>query len=356
MENRANALSDEIKGYFATSKYWEFEKPLGHGGYGVAILLRQKAEFGPHTQRIALKVALHREADELRNEIKWLKQVHGSKHIVRIVASCEKPSQPDWDTEPQIQEHQPLPPQTAFNCLAQLEGPVLALEYIENGSLLDFFWRMQDEDVHMSNRMLWALFLCLIRACIGMAYPIGSPIGTEPILETIPRDGRLAGDITHNDIAIRNVMLGGGDDLGEHHIGQIFKLIDFGQADDAAGPALGPTRNLRAVAELVAVMINMAGINTERTKIYKGKATLAGDIIPQRWGNPYEWLDPDLAGLIAECMYKDSRNRPTLEGALRRASDAVMNKRPGSYPEPREETNDAIQKFVQKYILNAADN
>ncbi|KAK5636279.1 hypothetical protein RRF57_011991 [Xylaria bambusicola] len=363
MEQKARILSQTIQGYFATSSYWEYEKSLGHGGYGVAILLRQKAEFGPHTQRIALKVALPKAVEELRSEIKWLKarltitqnqqqQVHGSKHIVRIIASCDKPSQPDWDTEPQVQEQQPLPPQTAFNSLAQLEGPVLALEYIENDSLLSCFWRMQEDDIHMPNRMLWALFLCLIRACIGMAYPVGSPIGTEPILETIPRDGRPAGPITHNDIAIRNVMLGTGDDLGEHHIGHIFKLIDFGQADDTAGPVLGPTRNLRAVAELVAFMINMADINTRRTKIYKGKLTLAGDILPQYWGNPYEWLDPDLAGLIAECMYEDLRNQPTLEGALRRAADAVMNKRPGSYPEPGEETNDVIKRFVQRFVLD----
>ncbi|KAI1422057.1 hypothetical protein F5Y12DRAFT_800187 [Xylaria sp. FL1777] len=351
-QRQAQILGQTLQGFFETSSYWEYEKTLGHGGYGLAILLRQKAEFGPHRHRIALKVAFPNVANELRNEIKWLKHLHGSKHIVRILASCDKPSRQDWDKEPQIQEQQPVPPQTAFNSLAQLEGPVVALEYIENGDLLTFFRRMTVDDVHMPNRMLWSLFLCLTRACIGMAYPIGSPLGTAPILERIPTDGRPPHALTHNDFAIRNVMLGTGDELGEHHIGHIFKLIDFGQADDASGSKLGPLRNLLGISRLVAFMIKMAGINLQQKQLYRGLSTMAGELLPQNWGNPYPWLDPDLAGLIAECMYQDVGKRPTLQRVLDRAGDAVMNKKASSFPEPEEETDDAIKKFLQKYVLD----
>ncbi|KAI0966408.1 kinase-like domain-containing protein [Xylaria arbuscula] len=351
-QRQAKKLAQEIEVLFETSSYWEYEKLLGYGGFGVAILLRQKGESEADKQRMALKVALPPAAEDLRTEIEWLKKLHGSKHIVQILASCDRPSRLDWDKNLQVTEEQPLPPQTAFGSLAQLEGPVVALEYIENGDLLTFFRRMTIDDVHMPNRMLWSLFLCLIRACVGMAYPIGSPIGTAPVLETHPTDGRPPQGITHNDIAIRNIMVATGDDLGEHHIGHLFKLIDFGQTNDFDGPRLGPPRNLLAVARLVAFMIKMADINMRQTKIYRGSSTYVGEILPQYYGNPYPWLDPDLAGLIAECMYEDVNRRPTLKQVLDRAGDGVMNKRARSFPEPGEETDDAIREFVQRYILD----
>lgn len=70
---QAQTLGQTIQRYFETSPYWEFEKSLGNGGYGLAILLRQKAESGSAGHRIALKVALPKEAESLRDEISWLK-------------------------------------------------------------------------------------------------------------------------------------------------------------------------------------------------------------------------------------------------------------------------------------------
>ncbi|KAI1357781.1 kinase-like domain-containing protein [Xylaria arbuscula] len=347
---QAETLGQTIQRHFETSTYWEFEKSLGNGGYSLAILLRQKAGFGSDGRRIALKVALPREAQSLRDEINWLKQLHGSKHIVRILASCDDATQPDWESNPGILEEKPLPAQTAFNSLTQLEGPVVALEYIENGDLLSLFYRIMDEDVHMPNRMIWSLFLCLIRACIGMAYPIGSSLDTEPILETMPRDSKPPRGITHNDIALRNIMLGEPDDLPEHRIGHIYKLIDFGLTGELSVPASAPGRNLFAIAQIVGYMIKMADLNMRTTQLHKGFETFGGEFLRQSWGNPYPWLDKDLAELIAECLYEDSAHRPSLQTALMRASDAVMNKRPRDFRNPREENDDAIDSFVQRSV------
>ncbi|TGJ86997.1 hypothetical protein E0Z10_g1738 [Xylaria hypoxylon] len=183
-----------------------------------------------------------------------------------------------------------------------------------------------------------------------MAYPIGSRVGSPPILETVPTDGTPPQGIQHNDIAIRNVMLGIGDGIDEHHLGHIFKLIDFGQADATYNPNLGPPGNLFSISEYVAFFINMANINQRQQVIYKGFETRGGQLLPQYWGEPYPWLDPDLAGLIAECMYDDWTRRPTLQQALDRASDAVLNKTAESFPEPEEETDDAITDFVQQFV------
>ncbi|TRX94052.1 hypothetical protein FHL15_005130 [Xylaria flabelliformis] len=326
MSQQVSLLARKIQDYLVTSSHWEYEKLLGNGAFGLAVLLRQKGENGPHRHRMAVKFALGSAADELRSEISWLK--------------------PDQEVSSGFID------QTAFRSLAGIQGPVLALEYIENGDLLSLFRRMFKDDVHLPNRMLWSLYLCMIRACIGMAYPIGRPIGSPSILETIPIDGTPPQGITHNDVAPRNIMLGIGDRLDEHHLGNVFKLIDFGKARTLPDPDMGPQKNLRAISVLIAFFINMADINQREVVAYKGFGTRAGQLLPQFWGDPYPWLDPDLAGLIAECLYIDQENCPTLEEALERASDAVLNKTAASFSEPEEETDYAINQFVQTYILN----
>ncbi|KAI0204284.1 hypothetical protein F4808DRAFT_457387 [Astrocystis sublimbata] len=95
----------------------------------------------------------------------------------------------------------------------------------------------------------------------------------------------------------------------------------------------------------------MADISQRRVVDYRGFGTRAGQLLPQSWGDPYPWLDPDLAGLIAECMYDDWENRPTLEQALGRARNAVLTKTANSFPEPEEETDVAISNFVQESVF-----
>ncbi|KAK9771651.1 putative Protein kinase domain-containing protein [Seiridium cardinale] len=48
----------------------------------------------------------------------------------------------------------------------------LLLEYMENGTLEDFIWRLNELDQKCPNRVLWSFWVCLIRACIAMAYPV----------------------------------------------------------------------------------------------------------------------------------------------------------------------------------------
>ncbi|KAI0440783.1 kinase-like domain-containing protein [Xylaria telfairii] len=360
MSSQPHLLAEIVRGYFETSDYWEYEKLLGSGSFGLAILLRQKAEHGSQRHRMAVKVSLASSAEELRSEIEWLKKLHGAKHIVRMLASCDNLVPPDRELVNHVPPVMPTGSssgsmeQTAFVSLAGLGGPVLALEYLEGGDMVSIFRRMYNDDVHLPNRLLWSLYLCLIRACIGMAYPIGSPLGTESILETIPNDGTPPQGITHNDIAARNVMMMTGDGLDEHPQGNIFKLIDFGEASIVDDGKMGAAENLRAISKYMAFFINMADVRMLRVVYYKGYGTRASQLLPQSWGNPYPWLDPDLMGLIAECLYADWWHRPTLQQALERASDAVLNKTADSFPEPEEETDDAINRFVQRYIFDCS--
>ncbi len=58
---------------FETSKYWEFERILGLGSFGVTILLKEREHAVEHRKRIALKLAQVGGVKQLENEIKWLR-------------------------------------------------------------------------------------------------------------------------------------------------------------------------------------------------------------------------------------------------------------------------------------------
>lgn len=48
----------------------------------------------------------------------------------------------------------------ADSLLIGLTGPVLAMEFLENGTWGQIMNRILREDIHLPNRMLWSIFLC----------------------------------------------------------------------------------------------------------------------------------------------------------------------------------------------------
>ncbi|KAI0159848.1 kinase-like domain-containing protein [Xylariaceae sp. FL1272] len=49
---------------------------------------------------------------------------------------------------------------------------LLVLEYCENGDLQNLIYRLNEQNEDVPNRVLWSFWLCLVRACIGMQYPV----------------------------------------------------------------------------------------------------------------------------------------------------------------------------------------
>lgn len=52
-----------------------------------------------------------------------------------------------------------------FQCPASLAfrgilGPIIGMEYMENGTMTRLVQRLEDKDVHLPNRVLWSFFLC----------------------------------------------------------------------------------------------------------------------------------------------------------------------------------------------------
>ncbi|KAI3321889.1 kinase-like protein [Xylariaceae sp. AK1471] len=360
------AYAKYIQHHFETARYWEYEKKLGSGSYGMAVLLKQKGTFGGllARQRMAVKFALPLGVRELQEELKWLKRLGGARHIVRMLASCDDLAKAVDNRKQRssnfarrvlarFQRLGGVPPKTAFDSLAGLQGPAVALEYLENGDLYSLTKKLENRKRDVPNRILWSVFLCLVRACIGMAYPIGRPEGTPSILETIPTDGTQPLNIVHRDIAARNIMVGPGEELKEHHIGHLFKLIDFGAAREDVEGGRGPPSNLFDIGEAMALLIGRGQI-TGGARVIDGHRTRAAPLMLRTNGtDPYPFFDMELRELIARCMRSNVYQRPSLQEALNITQNAVLTKTPSSFPKPSRETDAAISGFLQEFIYDA---
>jgi len=128
------------------------------------------------------------------------------------------------------------------------------MEYLPRGSLYEVVKKYNDhltktglqskpEQWKISNRVLWHIFACLIRGCIGLRYPVKnqpdhrdeSPVGPS-VNETVPDPHAKGGKnsyLVHFDLDPMNIMIAdfGSPDEGEHHgLLPVMKIIDFGLA------------------------------------------------------------------------------------------------------------------------------
>lgn len=77
-----------------------------------------------------------------------------------------------------------------------------------------------------------------MRACVGLAYPIGSKQGVPTRLETIPADGSAPSTIEHGDLHLGNMMIGSADGrFPEHALAPVVKFIDLGSVKENVGVA-----------------------------------------------------------------------------------------------------------------------
>ncbi|KAI0154391.1 hypothetical protein GGR57DRAFT_502595 [Xylariaceae sp. FL1272] len=351
--------ADQIQRYFQSSGNWKYEKLLGAGAYGVALLLSPRGGSGTPL-RIAMKIAQSGQDEDLKKEILWLRRFHGAKHIVKILAHADNLNNPS--NTPRRAEAGTAPFAQAFDVLGTLKGPAAIIEYLENGDLEDVYQRVVRAAADVPNRFLWSLYVCMIRACIGMEHPMHKPYGAAATVETLPTESEPPSDMYHNDLYSRNVMVTGADPDAEHRIGKIFKLIDFGMVQRQKLVLRlriqGPARDTREKQltqhlcgyQMIATLIARGPIPTVQLP-YNNFLTEGGQMINAN--REYPWLDRDLSDLLVRCMYSDWTKRPTLAEALQTASNALMNKKPADYPMPATESDDAIRNFIQTYIDNA---
>ncbi|KAI1270010.1 hypothetical protein F5Y18DRAFT_434448 [Xylariaceae sp. FL1019] len=225
------------------------------------------------------------------------------------------------------------------------------MEYLENGTLERFLERAKrDETITgpmLPNRLLWKIFLCLVRICCAQLYPPKRPPGNHPRL--VPETWRSArlirGGIDHGDTHAGNIVFGdltAADD--EHYLVPILKLIDMGLAELIL-PNNNATHRERekdfvfTAAEFVYLLIrrnlqafgSMPRPNDEGDHGYVSVVVRPGgpEIQSCAWGvaeDEFPNLDPDLWRLVCACLAVEPKRRPDLRELLRVVKEGATNR------------------------------
>ncbi|KAI1086527.1 hypothetical protein F5B19DRAFT_478953 [Rostrohypoxylon terebratum] len=250
------------------------------------------------------------------------------------------------------------------NGMPKIEGGWLIVEYLQNGTLFNFIMKATDQDrtpKKLPNRLLWRFFLCLVKALIGLTYPLnltGNPLVAEEIPHGFP-----AQSISHHDLHTANVMLGDVIMDPQHTITPALKLIDFGLAQ-RINPNW-PKPSARDYADVAEIMISLIQMELFPLAKYIGETywfqldddtqieTKAVQLVPGTPGytNNSEWLDEDIRRLIIRMLAKDVSVQPVLRELDRVISKAVLERDQNFYDGAETESDEAVEKAWRDIVL-----
>ncbi|KAI1075635.1 hypothetical protein F5B20DRAFT_558852 [Whalleya microplaca] len=221
-----------VKTFFGSNDTLEFQKVLATGGMGLALHFKYISEEDGESLDFVVKVGLESnwEDDGIREEEKSTRRMKHAAHCVQIIHPPEigqdplaryqkRPVEDDSSDAAESSgddsvAEQPPPKKTRSQLLAtgqaelrakhqrhfariqardnpprrtRGQGPpeepredYLLLEYVPNGDLQNLILKIQDlvdaaeergETFEIPNRILWSMWLCLVRACVAMKYP-----------------------------------------------------------------------------------------------------------------------------------------------------------------------------------------
>ncbi|KAI1324326.1 kinase-like domain-containing protein [Xylariaceae sp. FL0255] len=326
-------LIEDIKQYFVDNLDYKFCHPLGSGSFGQTLLF--ETSLG---EKHVVKFQLPWAINTLQVESDWLRKLRGAEHIVRLFAT-------DADDS---------------SC------PVIILEYLKNGTFKNLIHRLQETGLYLPNRVLWRIFLCLIRASVGTAYPPWRD-GEREYLP--PGPGKTHSRLIHNDIHEGNLAFGDftpGEN--EHNLVPVLKLLDFG----AAG-ALNPGDDelvdqlaVRNAAEMMACLVLRETADTipndlqEMTVPIPNSNGVMQDVEVAADGRLLDdpRLQPELKWLLLSCSADDPNDRPTLQTVLNKCETAVATYVPGIFSaipgyDFESETASRIQQLIQQLFFDA---
>ncbi|KAI1736474.1 hypothetical protein F4680DRAFT_469100 [Xylaria scruposa] len=369
----AQRLIEQVKSLFANHPRHVFERVAGQGGSGIALCFQDK-EAGPDEfSRFIVKTVLLGTDIEIQNEKRWLQKLRWAEHIVTSI---------NLDPNP----------------LETFNKPHLIIEYLENGTLDALLQRRRAAGLgRLPNRVLWAIFLCLVRACVAMAHP--SPpipnLQTPKVKtrETLPEnDGAQTPDhLVHGDMNLGNLMFG---DLNpskafdppntEHNLVPALKLIDFGDAHEVVAPVeerpseydrrlylftrmsddlgrlrdIGKPSDAREDFQNDATDLNVLEIGVVMGRLITNdltnpRAGVMREIILELHGDvdaiAGSGLDMDLFWLVARCLACQAFLRPRLSHLL----DLLEQYTNKVYEDMVDESDLSITKMIQSYIFDA---
>ncbi|KAI2463024.1 kinase-like protein [Annulohypoxylon bovei var. microspora] len=299
-----------LQTYFQTDPRFDFTGLIGTGSSGFACHVKYDDPNDQSFNNFIVKRAFDNEfaREDLRKEQEHLRKLRGARHIVQLVDVPDNPL------------HRPGNEQ-----LPAITGDWLILEWVPNGTIGGFILRAANSGIpRLPNRLLWRFFLCLIRACIAMAWPENINNGAAAN-ETVPQGALEDGGLAHGDLHMENVMVGDALDEDEHRITPLLKFIDFGQV---AQFSYGPELASAVQSNIYDIGLVMLGLITFNRYTFMGDAedgwfrmsdnsplieTRAGSILPLTGPDDnYPYLDPQLRKLVCACLAKNHHDRPGL--------------------------------------------
>ncbi|KAI1296239.1 kinase-like domain-containing protein [Xylaria venustula] len=357
-------VAKEVRDYFNGLPEFQYEYMVGVGGYGVALCVRHTTS-SERSRRLIVKRARHEAfADDLRNEIDIMSKLNGSAHIAGVVGYKD-----DREIENQQPQRRRLRllrrlatslsreprrhhPQPSSDFLIGLSGPTLVLDYLENGTLDRLLSKLQQANKAVPNRVLWSIFLCLIRACAAMNDLSNRPNSNAPELEEIEERQGPRVSVHHGDMHLGNILFGDAGDFPEHAVIPPAKLIDFGLAiEHAAANPLNVMDAAKNMVWLVLRRLTPIGLNSV---IHQEILTLGVMLLGNKFLEEYPTIDLELRDLVVRCLAMRPGDRPLLSDLLRTAKHAVATKGEAFYgPLVPQESDATIQSFVQEHIYDA---
>ncbi|KAI1206532.1 uncharacterized protein F4807DRAFT_463477 [Annulohypoxylon truncatum] len=337
-------VAARIKTFFDRAPCYKWEGQIGRGANGAVYKFIRST--GTRYRRLAVKICpldvdlggykSYDEEDEdipdelqsLMNEKVWLHRLRNGLHIIKSLDLPNDPLDPLNATHPGVWPHR--------------MRSWIFMELAENGGLETFVGRHQTQydGQALPNRLLWRLFMCLVRACLEMAYYNASLDGrpVDPKTASLATLNRIQpGDLAHMDLGQQNVVLGATalDASTEHNVTPILKVIDFGEAlmVDAAHEMYhqsGSDVNVRQICEVMVyvvlqrredfnnVIVTFPNVGTFETR--------ASPIVDNYHDLQAAGVDDDLLLLLCKGTSMDLNVRPGLLELAYIVADRVMNR------------------------------
>ncbi|KAI1386479.1 kinase-like domain-containing protein [Hypoxylon trugodes] len=272
--------------------------------------------------------------EALQYEIQLLQRLAGAPHIMQLFAIRDNP------------------------LLRAGIGPVLIVENLRGGTLNRFLKQLDELQIELPNRVLWAILLCLVRAIAAMAWPDTMP--KETAHPSVPKT-----QLAHFDMNPKNIMFGEFDPIN-HRKFPIVKLIDFGITHEhppMGNPPVedpGVRRNLFDIGRMMHLLITgqEPGRESENMEVHAQGVHLWLDSyatgLPPSQPAGMNSLDPDLRDSVVYCLAANPHQRPLLESFLPFVAEQVETRTAEVYkdfPNAAYEEDQAIVELVDMTIL-----